>query len=37
MKEYRYSGLASGVTLSDGTEILLWRGRRFPCRRSMTT
>lgn len=33
MKEYRYSGPASGVTLSDGTEILL----RFPCRRSMTT
>ncbi|QZS49518.1 hypothetical protein K6966_01745 [Enterobacter cloacae complex sp.] len=24
MKEYRYSGPASGVTLSDGTEILLW-------------
>ena len=30
MKEYRYSGPASGVTLSDGTEILLWPGRRFP-------
>lgn len=26
MKEYRYSGPASGVTLSDGTEILLWPG-----------
>ena len=24
MKAYRYSGPASGVTLSDGTEILLW-------------
>ena len=37
MKEYRYSGPASGVTLSDGTEILPGRGRMFPCRRSMTT
>lgn len=27
MKEYRYSGPASGVTLSDGTEILLWPGK----------
>ena len=27
MKEYRYSGPASGVTLSDGTEILLWSGK----------
>ncbi|GDO99308.1 hypothetical protein [Escherichia coli] len=26
MKTYRYSGPASGVTLSDGTEILLWPG-----------
>jgi len=27
MKKYRYSGPASGVTLSDGTEILLWPGK----------
>jgi len=27
MKTYRYSGPASGVTLSDGTEILLWPGK----------
>uniref|UniRef100_UPI0035C66224 hypothetical protein n=1 Tax=Serratia quinivorans TaxID=137545 RepID=UPI0035C66224 len=27
MKEYLYSGPASGVTLSDGTEILLWPGK----------
>ena len=27
MKAYRYSGPASGVTLSDGTEILLWPGQ----------
>ncbi|MGL4486508.1 MAG: hypothetical protein ACRCUG_05890 [Yersinia sp. (in: enterobacteria)] len=27
MKEYRYSGPASGVTLGDGTEILLWPGK----------
>lgn len=27
MKEYRYSGPASGVTLSDGIEILLWPGK----------
>ncbi|EFD5400387.1 hypothetical protein JHU93_005107 [Escherichia coli] len=27
MKAYRYSGPASGVTLSDGTEILLWPGK----------
>ena len=27
MKEYRYSGPASGVTLSGGTEILLWPGK----------
>ncbi|MFT2791796.1 hypothetical protein ACMV5I_17240 [Serratia sp. T13T92] len=27
MKEYRYFGPASGVTLSDGTEILLWPGK----------
>ena len=27
MKEYCYSGPASGVTLSDGTEILLWPGK----------
>jgi hypothetical protein len=27
MKEYRYSGPASGVTLSTGAEILLWRGK----------
>ncbi len=26
MKAYRYSGPASGVTLSDGTEILLGEG-----------
>ncbi|EIJ5166953.1 hypothetical protein LJH26_004255 [Salmonella enterica] len=26
-KNYRYSGPASGVTLSDGTEILLWPGK----------
>lgn len=26
-KKYRYSGPASGVTLSDGTEILLWPGK----------
>lgn len=37
MKAYRYSGPASGVTLSDGTEILLWPGKTFSCRRSMTT
>ncbi|EMX4104823.1 hypothetical protein ACVQN3_000130 [Salmonella enterica subsp. enterica serovar Cotham] len=30
MKEYRYSGPASGVTLSDGTEILLWPGKNVP-------
>lgn len=29
MKAYRYSGPASGVTLSDGTEILLWPGKTF--------
>ncbi|WP_206186970.1 hypothetical protein [Yersinia massiliensis] len=27
MKVYRYSGPASGVTLSDGTETLLWPGK----------
>ncbi|MFT8211451.1 MAG: hypothetical protein ACMZI0_14390 [Symbiopectobacterium sp.] len=27
MKEHRYSGPASGVTLGDGTEILLWPGK----------
>ncbi|HFK4062760.1 TPA: hypothetical protein ACG1UU_000112 [Kluyvera ascorbata] len=27
MKKYRYSGPASGVTLGDGTEILLWTGK----------
>ncbi|EOU0221261.1 TPA: hypothetical protein SMV70_002754 [Proteus mirabilis] len=27
MKAYRYSGPASGVTLSDGTETLLWPGK----------
>ena len=27
MKEYRYSGPASGVTLSDGSEILVWPGK----------
>ncbi|HID8520052.1 TPA: hypothetical protein ACXIMP_001392 [Enterobacter asburiae] len=27
MTTYRYSGPASGVTLSDGTEILLWPGK----------
>lgn len=27
MKAYRYSGPASGVTLSDGTEVLLWPGK----------
>ena len=27
MKAYRYSGPASGGTLSDGTEILLWPGK----------
>ena len=30
MKEYHYSGPASGVTLSDGTEILLWPGKNIP-------
>lgn len=30
MKTYRYSGPASGVTLSDGTEILLWPGKNVP-------
>lgn len=29
-KNYRYSGPASGVTLSDGTEILLWPGKTVP-------
>ncbi|MFE8103576.1 hypothetical protein RBA71_19115 [Brenneria goodwinii] len=24
MMKYRYSGPASGVTLADGTEVLLW-------------
>ncbi|MGE4827817.1 hypothetical protein [Yersinia enterocolitica] len=27
MKKYLYCGPASGVTLSDGTEILLWPGK----------
>lgn len=29
-KNYRYSGPASGVTLSDGTEVLLWPGKTIP-------
>ncbi|WJY16810.1 hypothetical protein PCO82_09380 [Pectobacteriaceae bacterium CE90] len=27
MKNYRYTGPASGVTLADGTEVLLWPGK----------
>ncbi|NPE59283.1 hypothetical protein HLB27_06480 [Dickeya dadantii] len=27
MKNYRYNGPASGVTLADGTEVLLWPGK----------
>lgn len=27
LKKYRYSGPASGVTLADGPEVLLWPGK----------